>query len=438
MRPYPKYSESGVEWIGEIPEHWIIKKLKYIAKIVTGNTPSKNDSSNYSENGMSWIKPDNLNCFKLLTESKEYLSASGVKLARILPKYSILVCCIGSIGKMGIAGADLATNQQINSLIFNKSITYNYSKFLVFSSTDEHNRLANGNVVLILNSDTQSNIKYPVPPLQEQKQIAVFLDKKTSQIDELIEKKKRMIELLKEERTAMINQAVTKGLDPNTPIKDSGVEWLGEIPKHWEMKKLFYICYMKGRIGWQGLKQSEFTNEGPYLITGMNFKDGKINWEEVYHITEERFQEAPEIQLRQEDVLMTKDGTIGKLLYVDCLPDKASLNSHLLVLRALNKDFLPLYLYYQLQSDLFKNHIELNKTGTTFFGITQDAASRYKMILPPIKEQKEIVNFIKKESNRIDTIISKCEKEIDLLQEYKTALISEAVTGKIDVREEKV
>src|SRR5690348_1799458 len=108
------------------------------------------------------------------------------------------------------------------------------------------------------------------------------------------------------------------------------------IPKNWTFNKLSRICYMKGRIGWQGLKQSEFTKEGPFLITGMNFKDGVIRWDEVYHITEERYNEAPEIQLKVGDVLMTKDGTIGKLLYVDSLPDKASLNSHLLVLRPIS------------------------------------------------------------------------------------------------------
>ena len=127
--------------------------------------------------------------------------------------------------------------------------------------------------------------------------------------------------------------------------KDSSVSCLKEIPQHWSFNKLGRICYMKGRIGWQGLKQSEFTDEGPHLITGMNFNNGKINWDEVYHISEDRYEEAPEIHLRENDVLITKDGTIGKLLYVDYLPDRASLNSHLLVLRPLNGEFIPRYLY---------------------------------------------------------------------------------------------
>src|SRR5690606_31781853 len=120
------------------------------------------------------------------------------------------------------------------------------------------------------------------------------------------------------------------------------------------------ICYMKGRIGWQGLKNSEFSDDKnlPYLITGMNFKDGAIRWDEVYHVSEERYNQAAEIQLREGDVLMTKDGTIGKLLFVDYLPGKTTLNSHLLVLRPLKNGFIPKYLYYQLQSVNFHGHIE--------------------------------------------------------------------------------
>jgi type I restriction enzyme S subunit len=204
------------------------------------------------------------------------------------------------------------------------------------------------------------------------------------------------------------------------------------LPKHWKIKKLRSIAYMKGRIGWQNLRASEFTTEGPYLITGMNFKNGKIDWKEVYHITEERYNEAPEIQLQVGDVLMTKDGTIGKLLYVDYLPDKASLNSHLLLFRPLGRDFLPKFLYYQLNSDLFQHHIELTKTGTTFFGITQEAAGEYKMFLPTIDEQVSIIHHLDKKIEQIDFCIDGKRNLIDLLNEEKAAIINNAVTKGID------
>jgi restriction endonuclease S subunit len=226
--------------------------------------------------------------------------------------------------------------------------------------------------------------------------------------------------------------APARNWKPYPAYKDSGVEWPGKVPEHWNLKKLKSICYMKGRIGWQGLKQSEFTTEGPYLITGMNFKDGVIRWEEVYHITEERYNEAPEIQLKVDDVLMTKDGTIGKLLYVDVLPDKASLNSHLLVLRPLKESFLPKYLYYLLQSDVFKVHIELYKTGTTFFGITQEAVGIFKTILPPKNEQRFIARYLDDRTRKIDSLIEKKQKLIELLKEERAAVINQAVTKGLD------
>lgn len=218
--------------------------------------------------------------------------------------------------------------------------------------------------------------------------------------------------------------------------KDSGVEWIGEIPEGWEVKKFSRISYMKGRIGWQGLKQTEFTsNPGdPYLITGMNFKDGVIDWPEVYHITEERYQEAPEIQLKDNDVLITKDGSIGKLLYIDKIPypHKASLNSHLLVLRPLDHEYYSKYLFYQLQSIIFKHHVELTKTGTTFFGITQEAMGQFKAVLPPNPEQTAIASFLDRKTSEIDQLIANKEKLIALYEEEKTSIINRAVTRGLD------
>jgi type I restriction enzyme S subunit len=210
--------------------------------------------------------------------------------------------------------------------------------------------------------------------------------------------------------------------------KSFGIESLGDIPAHWKINKLNRICYMKGRIGWQGLKQSEFTSEGPYLITGMNFKDGIIRWDEVYHITEERYNEAPEIQLKVGDVLMTKDGTIGKLLYVDHLPDRASLNSHLLVLRPLENVFHPRYLYHLFDSSYFKDHIELYKTGTTFFGITQEGTGKFKMLLPPLIEQFAISTFLDNYSKSITDLVDKKIKMIELLRQERAAAINRALT----------
>lgn len=218
--------------------------------------------------------------------------------------------------------------------------------------------------------------------------------------------------------------------------KDSGIEFIGEIPGHWEVKKFGSISYMKGRIGWQGLKQSEFTSnpDDPFLITGMNFHDGKIRWDEVYHILEERYNEAPEIQLKEFDVLFTKDGTIGKLLFVDSIPypHKASLNSHLLVLRPLNRSYKPRFIYYQLKSLPFKHHIELTKTGTTFYGITQEAMGQYKALIPPSEEQTAIAAYLDRKTAEIDQLIADKKRLLELYEEEKAAIINQAVTKGIN------
>ncbi|WP_332454410.1 restriction endonuclease subunit S [Chryseobacterium aquaticum] len=173
---------------------------------------------------------------------------------------------------------------------------------------------------------------------------------------------------------------------------------IGLLPEDWSLEILSTVSLLKGRIGWQGLNQSEFTDNDnqPFLITGMNFKDGKIRWNEVYHVSDERYEIAKDIQLKNDDVLMTKDGTIGKMLYVDNIPYpfKASLNSHLLLFRPKNNKYIPKYLYYNLQFKYFLNHIEENKSGTTFFGLSQSSVGKYKIPLPPLPEQEAIAEAL--------------------------------------------
>lgn len=205
---------------------------------------------------------------------------------------------------------------------------------------------------------------------------------------------------------------------------------IGLIPEDWELKEFAQISFLKGRIGWQGLKQTEFTmnTDEPFLITGMNFKDGEIRWDEVYHVSEERYNIAKEIQLGIGDVLMTKDGTIGKILYVNNIPHprKASLNSHLLVFRPLRKSYIPKYLYYNLQSPYFLNHIELSKSGSTFFGISQEAVGKYKILLPPLSEQTAIATAL----SDADALINSLEKLITKKRNIKRGAMQKLLQPK--------
>jgi len=219
---------------------------------------------------------------------------------------------------------------------------------------------------------------------------------------------------------------------PYPAYKDSGVEWLGEIPIHWEVERLKFNSYIKGRIGWQNLRSDEFTDTGPYLITGMHFNQGSIDWDACYHITEERYEMAPEIQVKEHDVLITKDGSIGKVAYIEYLPGKASLNSHLLVIRPLGGRYVPRYLYYLLLSSVFRSYILLNQAGSTFFGISQESVVNFLMMLPTLEEQDAVAVFLNSETTKISTLIAKKERLIELLQEKRAALISHAVTKGLD------
>ncbi|WP_349916548.1 restriction endonuclease subunit S [Bacillus cereus] len=199
---------------------------------------------------------------------------------------------------------------------------------------------------------------------------------------------------------------------------------VGVIPIDWDVKSTKETLYIKGRIGWRGLKKDEFTLEGPYLITGVHFKKNKIDWNNCFHITEERYMESPEIMVQIGDVLFTKDGTIGKVAYIDYLPDKASLNSHLLLLRVLNTDLDSKFLFYTLQSEHFKKYIELNKSGSTLVGLSQSSFEKYKFPVPKLVEQKKIIAIL----STVDEVIQKTEAIIEQTEQVKKGFMQQLLT----------
>jgi len=214
--------------------------------------------------------------------------------------------------------------------------------------------------------------------------------------------------------------------------KDSGVEWLGEVPEGWDTSKIKYSTYVKGRIGWQGLKSDEFVDTGPYLVTGTDFVRGKINWETCYHVSENRYKEDPYIHLRNSDLLITKDGSIGKIAIVEKLSDKATLNSGIFLIRCIDKTYVTKYMFYLLNSDIFISFIDFKKAGTTISHLYQNVFVDFSYPQPPLPEQTTIATFLDCETARIDALIEKKERLIALLEEKRAALISHAVTKGLD------
>jgi type I restriction enzyme S subunit len=420
---YPKYKPSSIDWIGEIPEEWSVKKLKYVARIETGGTPPKSEESNYSENGILWVKPDNLSIFNPIKNSKEKISQSGLKSIPLIPEGSVLVNCIGDIGKIGIAGKTMVTNQQINSVIFeNENLIGSFGKYIIFISKPEHEKNANKVVVPILNKTNQSNIEFPIPPQTTQTQIANYLDDKTTKIDYLIAKKTQMISLLKEERQAVINQAVTKGIDPNAKMKDSGVDWIGEISESWSVKKLKYTV-----TNIISKTKHEIKNLNPVMLENIQSHTGQI-----IHNSESRVVEGDLLEFQSNDILFSK--LRPYLAKVSLAKEVNSCSGELLVLRPA-REFNPKFLFWRLISSNFINLVDSSTYGTKMPRASwADFISEIKFGVPQNQEeQTQIVHFIEQKTTKIDETVTKIEKEIQLLQEYRTALISEVVTGKVKI-----
>ena len=214
--------------------------------------------------------------------------------------------------------------------------------------------------------------------------------------------------------------------------KNSGIEWVGSIPSDWKLDKIKYIANLYGRIGWQGLTSEEYIDEGPFLVTGVDFINGKINWNNCVHISEKRWEQADKIQIKNDDLLITKDGTVGKVAIVDKLYGKASLNSGVLLID-LNNENSKKYLYWVLCSDVFWTWFNYKNSGnSTILHLYQKDFNEFVYALPRKTEQKQIADFIDKKCKKIDSITSKIEKQIELLKDCKKSIISETVTKGLD------
>lgn len=434
LKTYAEYKDSGLAWLGNIPSGWSIVRNKEIFKErrSLSNTGKETLLTVSHITGVTPRSEKNVNMFMAETMIGYKICHKGDLIINTMWAW---MGALGTSNELGIC------SPSYNVYMPQKGIPYNrrYFDYLfrIPNAVMEMTRNSKGIVSsrLRLYAKDFFQIETVLPSLEEQEAIATYLDTKTAQIDRKIDLLTQKAQRYEELKRSLINETVKRGLDKSVPKKDSGIDWIGEIPEHWVVKHFKQFSTMKGRIGWQGLKNSEFIDEGPFLITGMNFKDGKIRWNEVYHITEERYQQAPEIQLREHDVLMTKDGTIGKLLYVDKIPapHKASLNSHLLVFRPIRNSYFPRYLYYQLDSSMFQGYVDIAKTGTTFFGISQAAVGRYISILPPVSEQKAISEYLDQKTGNIDQIIENINLQIKVQKELRKTLINDVVTGKIKV-----
>lgn len=439
--------DSGIEWIGQIPQNWRLKKIKYILLNRNENNipiKCKNILSLTAKQGVIPLSE------KVGGGNKPKENFASYKLAYpgdiVLNSMNILS---GSVGLSKYFGCVSPVYYMLRPINTNDDVRfYNY----IFQTKVFQNSLFGlGNGILIKESengkfntirmriplDKLGNLFIPIAPFKEQQKISDFLDKKCSQLDFLRADIEKQINVLNEYKKSIITEAVTKGLDPNVEMKDSGVEWIGEIPANWKIVILKYCFELKGRIGWQGLRTSEFLDDPslPYLITGTDFYNGLINWDSCTHITFERFYQDLNIQIKEDDVLITKDGTIGKIAIAKNCPSHVSLNSGVFIAR--NNRFYKMnkrYFYYLILSSQFDKWFDLsNKGGSTILHLTQEKFYNFKYSYPPLNEQDIIASYLDNKSREIDSIISSKKVQIETLDNYKKSLIYEYVTGKKEV-----
>ena len=294
---------------------------------------------------------------------------------------------------------------------------------------------ANGLTRVGLGQYELDNVELPFPPRAEQSQIAAFLDRETAKIDALVAEQQRLMELLKEKRQAVISHAVTKGLNPKAAMKPSGIEWLGDVPEHWETKPLKAVAKLFGRIGFRGYTTEDIVDEGQGAITlsPSNMVEGKLALEKCTFISWDKYNESPEIQIAAHDVLIVKTGsTFGKTAFVDRVDQPMTINPQIAVFK--NVVCAPQFLFHVLNTPAIQSLIEISNKGSTIPTMTQEAVGNFWIGLPPHSEQIEIVAFIEAEQAQLNELSAEAQRAIDLLQERRTALISAAVTGQIDVR----
>ncbi len=448
MRKYDSYKDSGIEWIGEIPSHWKKLRLAFNGKFFKGKGVSKGDLSIdgipvllygdiYTKYELKTARLERhipieiaQNSFPI--EKGDLLFAASGETPDEIGK---CICYLGE-GEAYASGDVIVFRQKQNDSIF---LSYLFNSYKV---NEQKAKLSKGEIVVHIYSGQLRDIRFPLPPPQEQTAIAAYLDRKTAEIDELIADKKRLLELYEEEKTAIINQAVTKGLpaeaaaqagiNPDVPMKDSGIEWLGDIPEHWEVKRIDRIAnIVRGNTGF---KKDELLDAGEYVALqyGKTYKVNEVNDSFSFYINSE-FYKSNQIVQFGDVILISTSETLEDLGH-SCFyarQDLGLLGGEQILLRPIVSSVLGKYLFYS--SKVFCVQLRKFARGIKVFRFNTDNLKEMYTVVPPLEEQQSIVRHIETECARIDAKKTKTEKLIELLTEYRTALISEVVTGKIRV-----
>lgn len=423
--------DSGIDWIGEIPKHWEIEKPKNMFSLrkTKGNkeavllaaTQKYGMYPQSQLDGVVKVSADtDLQSFKTVHRNDYVISLRSFQ------------------GGFEMSDYEGVCTPAYQVFFATTPINHRYYKFL-FKTEDFVSKLNSFTIGIregknIQYEDFARLTSIPVPQLNEQSRIANFLDKKCAEIDELIALQEQMIAQLTTYKQAVITETVTKGLDPNVKMKDSGVEWIGEIPEHWDVKRIKNVCNCLGRIGFRGYTNDDMVQEGEGAITlsPSNMKNMTMDYSKCSYLSWNKYYESPEIQIQVGDVLFVKTGsTYGKSSYVHEIPMECTINPQIICFKDHRESAK--FLNYLLNTPMAKGQVDITVVGGTIPTIAQSKIINYSFAFPPLSEQQSIAQYLDQKCKEIDELISIKKEKIEHLKAYKKSVIYEYVTGKKQV-----
>ncbi|MEX3981834.1 restriction endonuclease subunit S [Paraburkholderia sp. EG287A] len=431
---YPGYKDCDIQSAGPVPSHWECIQLKRLGTIRYGI----GEPPIYREEGLPLIRATNVHAGKILTSGMVYVDPSDIPSQRIvwLKAGDVIVVRSGAYTgdsatvteeyEGAIAGFDMVL--RLHGCLPAFAQYGLLSPYLKEAQIDlKKMRAAQPH----LNAEELGQCLLILPPIEEQIAISSFLDRETAKIDALIAEQERLLTLLAEKRHATVSHAVTRGLDHEAPMKDSGVTWLGEVPAHWEIVGL--TKYLESVVDYRGRTPTK-VNDGVFLVTAKNIRNGVIDYEASQEYIDTA--EYDDVMRRglplKGDVLFTTEAPLGQVAIVD--REDIALAQRIIKFRAAPDRLESAFLKMWIMGSACQFNLEQLATGSTALGIKGSKVGQVRLCLPPLDEQREIVRHIAAETSKLDTLKAEAERAIELLKERRSALISAAVTGKIDVR----
>lgn len=429
---YDSYKPSGIDWIGEIPSHWKTAAIKNSFRLYAGATP-KTERREYWDGEIIWVTPaDYKTDDHYINRGRKNITKDGLAscATEIVPAESLIFSKRAPIGTVGLAKNPLCTNQGCIACVPKSKTVSNYFYYLCRIATKEFEILGSGATFLEISTSNFANFKFPLPPYSEQEAIATWLDEKCSEIDAAIAKVDREIELIDELKHSEISRVVTRGLNPDVALKSSGIDWIGEIPCHWDCVKTLFALSMPITDGPH--ETPTLYEDGIPFISAEAISTGKIRFDHMRgYISQAYYEECCKKYIPQRnDIYMTKSGaSTGRVALVetDCI---FTIWSPLAVFRANASKTDYKFLYYVLLSECYQKQVENGWSYGTQQNIGMRTLEKLKIPLPPLTEQQSISDYLDKKCAEIDGLKEKLVRKRETLKEFRQSIISEVVTGK--------